>query len=455
MADVEKPLRTSTGDPRRALVNRIAASESFARSPRLRELLTYLAECAFRDPQSPVNEQQVGIAVFNRSAGYDTSSDTIVRVQASEVRKRLRYYFLSEGLNEPLEMELPRGSYLPVFNSREPLEKIPAPQIHTEDEAYSNGHGQTAASKRAAGGQVPPSEQAYAERMRKQPMLSVLATLLTVALAMCVWLAYQNNQLRSQPAAEATPLLGHFWKQFFQNSWQTEVVPSDFDLIVISDVLGRNVPLKEYSSSDYPGMLIDPLIQDPKIRKIFSNAANAGAITKYDGPVLYSLSLMSDRQRIPFQVKSPRQARVDQDDPGNFILLGHERANPWVELFESRMNFRHYYDDTVRKARIINASPQPGEQREYVFENHEETYAVVACLPRSNGKGNVLILYGITLANIDGAAHLVTDEASIAKLYSRLGVGPSDRIPYFEVLLGKLPEAQNYEIIAHRIISNP
>ncbi len=451
MAEVEKPLGESLDDPRRALVNRVAASESFAKSPRLRELLTYLAECALRDPCSPVNEQQVGVAVFNRSAGYDTSSDTVVRVQASEVRKRLKYYFLAEGLNEPLVMELPRGSYLPVFSSREPLEKT-SPE---DAVVYSNGHKQTTALDPATRDQVGRSEQTSARLKRRPPALFVLAALLTVAVAVCAWLAYQNNQLRKQAAAEAAPLLGHFWNQFFQNSWQTEVVPSDFDLIVISDVLGRNVPLKEYSSRDYPKAQINPLIKDPKINNFVSNAASAGAITEHDGPVLRSLSLMSERFRVPFQVKSPRQAHVDQNYPGNFILLGHERANPWVGMFESRMNFRHYYDDTVRKAKIINVSPQPGEKPEYVFENHQEAYAVVACLPRPDGKGNVLILYGVALANIDGAARLVTNEEAIAKLYSRLGIGPSDHIPYFEVLLGKLPSAQNYEIIAHRIISNP
>src|SRR5579859_158063 len=453
MAEVEKPLGESLDDPRRALVNRVAASESFAKSPRLRELLTYLAECALRDPRSPVSEQQVGVAVFNRSAGYDTSSDTVVRVQASEVRKRLKYYFLAEGLNEPLVMELPRGSYLPVFSSRE-LEKAPAP-LANEDAVYSNGHKQSTTEDATPRDGITRYQQTSAQVKPRQPALFVLWALLTVTVAVCAWLAYQNNQLRKQSAAEVAPLLGHFWNQFFQNSWQTEVVPSDFDLIVISDVLGHNVPLKEYSSKDYPKTLIDPSSRIPKINNFVSKAASAGAITEYDGPVLRSLSLMSERFRVPFQVKPPRQARVDQDYPGNFILLGHERANPWVGMFESRMNFRHYYDDTTRTAKIINASPHPGEKPEYVFENHQETYAVVACLPRRDGRGNVLILYGIALANIDGAAHLVTNEAAIAKLYARLGVGPSDRIPYFEVLLGKLPSAQNYEIIAHRIISNP
>src|SRR5581483_2043386 len=366
-------------------------------------------------------------------------------------RRSSDLYFLAEGLNEPMVMELPRGSYLPVFSSREPLEKVPAEDAGT----YSNGHKQSTGLDPATRERIPRSEQISAQLKPRQPALYLLSALLTVAVAVCSWLAYQNNQLRKQSAAEAAPLLSHFWKQFFQNSWQTEVVPSDFDLIVISDVLARNVPLKEYSSKDYPKTLIDPLIKDPKINNFVSKAASIGAITEYDGPVLRNLSLMSERFRIPFQVKPPRQVHVDQDYPGNFILLGHERANPWASMFESRMNFRHYYDDSTRKGKIINVSPKPGEKPEYVLENRQETYAVVACLPRADGKGNVLILFGISLASIDGAAHLVTDEAAMAKLYSRLGIGPVDRIPYFEVLLGKMPGAQNYEIIAHRIIGNP
>jgi hypothetical protein len=454
MAEVEKPLgQTESDDPRRALINRITASESFAKSPRLRELLTYLVECAFRDPQSPVTEQQVGVAVFNRAAGYDTSSDTVVRVQASEVRKRLKYYFLSEGLSEPLVMELPRGSYLPIFNSRWPLE------AGREEEApISNGQKLMPVLATATPlGRIARPREIFPQAKPARPIgMFVLASLLGVAVIACAWFAYQNAQLRKRSAeAEATPFLGHFWKQFFQNERQTEIVPSDFDLIVISDVIGRNVPLKEYSSKDYPKSLIDPLIKDQKINYFVSKAANAGAITPNDGPILHDLSLMSERYQVPFLVISPRQVRVDSDYPGNFILLGHERSNPWVEPFENRMNFRHQYDDAARKATIVNTSPLPGEKPVYTFENHKETYAVVACLPKPDGRGNTLLLFGIGLSNIDGAGHLVTDEAAMAKLYSRLGIGLSDRIPYFEVLLEKKPTAQNYEIVAHRIISNP
>ena len=73
----------------------------------------------------------------------------------------------------------------------------------------------------------------------------------------------------------------------------------------------------------------------------------------------------------------------------------------------------------------------------------------------TGGKGNALLLFGISLASIDGAGRLVTDETAMARLYSHLGIGISDRIPYFEVLLEKKPSARNYEIIAYRIIKNP
>jgi len=449
MAEVEKPLVESLNDPRPALINRITASEPFARSPRLRELLVYLAKCALREPQSPLTEQQVGVAVFNRPSGYDTSSDTVVRVQASEVRKRLKYYFLSDGRNEPLVMELPRGSYLPVFNSRGPLEG------GGEHAPGSNGQQlvPVAQSVPAIDRYPQTAEIIHAQKARSLSQL-LLAALLVIAVAACAWLAYQNIQLR-KGSPKPTPYLSHFWKQFFQNQRPTVVIPSDFDLIVISDVLGRNVPLKEYTSRDYPKSLIDPLIKDQKMNYFVSKAAKEGAITPHDGPILHSLSLLSERYQVPFRVVVPRQVQMDSDEPGNFILLGHDRANPWVAMFEDRLNFRHRYDDSIRKASIINTSPQPGEKPVYTFENHQETYAVVACLPRPGGKGNALLLFGISLASIDGAGRLATDEAAMARLYSHLGIGLSDRIPYFEVLLEKKPAARNYEIIAYRIIKNP
>jgi hypothetical protein len=199
-ADKTLGATASSCDPRRVLLSRIAAGTSFAKAPRLRELLLYLGESALKAPQTPLTEQQVGIAVFNRSAGYDTSSDTIVRVQASEIRKRLKHYFDSEGRQEPIVMDLPRGSYVPVFYYRQEEARE---GVRTEVAPLQSKETKTASLETAAPRELEPSP---ADEIRKpavptrSALVTWLASLLGIALLLCAWLAYQNARLRIQPA---------------------------------------------------------------------------------------------------------------------------------------------------------------------------------------------------------------------------------------------------------------
>lgn len=55
------------------------------------------------------------MGVFGRPVDYDTSQDTLVRVQASQLRKKLQQYFEEEGREETLIVDLPKGSYALVF----------------------------------------------------------------------------------------------------------------------------------------------------------------------------------------------------------------------------------------------------------------------------------------------------------------------------------------------------
>src|SRR5215467_9254633 len=131
--------RPLDGTEARELLGRVIASESFRKSPRLRELLTYLCECAIRAPLSQIPAQQIGEAVFGRPPHYDSAADTIVRVQVSQLRKRLEHYFLTEGASEPLVLEIPRGSYNAVFHPRPadavPVERTPEFELHPADVA--------------------------------------------------------------------------------------------------------------------------------------------------------------------------------------------------------------------------------------------------------------------------------------------------------------------------------
>lgn len=95
-----------------------AASSHLKRAARLREFLLYIGRKAIDDQIADLHEQKIGHAVFGREEFYDTSQDNIVRVSATELRKRVDTYFATEGKDEAVIFEIPRGSYTPVFRLR-------------------------------------------------------------------------------------------------------------------------------------------------------------------------------------------------------------------------------------------------------------------------------------------------------------------------------------------------
>src|ERR1700761_2924155 len=120
-----KPIPTSI-DPRLTLTERVVASNLFRGSLRLREFLLYIANCALTESPEAATEQQIGVHVFQRAPGYNSSEDSIVRTHARLLRQKLAEYFSTEGAAEPLIIEVPKGHYLPIFRARE-SEAPPAP----------------------------------------------------------------------------------------------------------------------------------------------------------------------------------------------------------------------------------------------------------------------------------------------------------------------------------------
>jgi hypothetical protein len=102
-----------------SLIERVAATPSLKRAARLREFLLYVGNQSLKEGRTDIHEQEIGETVFGRQRAYDTSQDNIVRVSATELRKRVDAYFTAEGLAEPVIFEIPRGSYLPAFRLRE------------------------------------------------------------------------------------------------------------------------------------------------------------------------------------------------------------------------------------------------------------------------------------------------------------------------------------------------
>src|ERR1039458_2999095 len=103
---------------REELVQRVASSSTFERSPRLRAFFLHACRCALDNKPEGATEQQVGICVYDRPPGYNPNDDNIVRSQARLLRLKLEHHFANEGKDEPVVITIPKGRYLPVFETR-------------------------------------------------------------------------------------------------------------------------------------------------------------------------------------------------------------------------------------------------------------------------------------------------------------------------------------------------
>ena len=103
---------------REELVRRVASSSTFERSPRLRAFFLHVCRCALDNKPEAATEQQVGICVYDRPPGYNPNDDNIVRSQARLLRLKLEHHFANEGKDEAIVITIPKGRYLPVFETR-------------------------------------------------------------------------------------------------------------------------------------------------------------------------------------------------------------------------------------------------------------------------------------------------------------------------------------------------
>src|SRR2546427_7175987 len=101
-----------------AEIDRLIGSHVLHGSESLCKLLRYLAEHALHHPGVPLKEYQIATEVFGRPADFDPQSDSTIRVQAGRLRMKLAEYYSSEGADDPLVVELPKGTYVLSFHQR-------------------------------------------------------------------------------------------------------------------------------------------------------------------------------------------------------------------------------------------------------------------------------------------------------------------------------------------------
>jgi hypothetical protein len=99
-------------------VDKLINSHSLRGSESLCKLLRYLAEHSLDHPGVALKEYQIATEVLGRPAGFDPQSDSTVRVQAGRLRVKLAEYYAHEGVDDPILVEVPKGSYSLTFHLR-------------------------------------------------------------------------------------------------------------------------------------------------------------------------------------------------------------------------------------------------------------------------------------------------------------------------------------------------
>ena len=117
-----------TPDAVRSQLARILASPAFAESDRMRRFLTLVVEEKLKGHPGRLKEFVIGVEVFDKKPPYDTRLDPIVRVEARRLRAKLSEYYQGPGLADNVLIELPKGSYSPVFSLRAAALPAAAPQ---------------------------------------------------------------------------------------------------------------------------------------------------------------------------------------------------------------------------------------------------------------------------------------------------------------------------------------
>jgi hypothetical protein len=430
-------------ETQRELTERIVASAPFRRSARLRDFLLYVVRQSLLDPRAELGEQEIGEKVFGRSAAYDKSQDNIVRVNATELRRRVDQYFLTEGAHEAWVLSIPRGGYKPVFQHRNVPEALPAvagfPEpLHEHQELPPEHHAEVAADARSLGW---------------LHTLWGVVTVLLVLLSVFLWRQNRLMQPASKPAASG-PELSSFWGGFAQSGQLTDIVLPDDSASVVEDITHESISLQDYLRNEYMQKIRDSNLSNDR-KMDLAELASHDLITF--GDVKAARQVLEEVPASPpAHLTLARYYNVDAMKRNNTILIGGRKANPWVHLFDDRMNFILDYDYSAGHGVVLNLHPRPGEQAIYTTPSSPDAltcYSVIAYLPNPSQNGRVIILAGMDADSTSAAAEFITSETQMARFRQRL---KAKQIPYFEALLRTSRvkgTSFNAEIVAYRTYS--
>jgi hypothetical protein len=146
----------------------VLSSEAFARSPIVAQMLKYICERHFSGQSHEIKEYNIAVDAFGRQPNFDQTRDSIVRVEAHRLRKRLQEYYQQQGADHRIQIVLPPGNYVPQFIRRvapdEPAAEVTAESAVPETATEDAGAAIAAAEPEAEAAPPPPESPPSAWR---------------------------------------------------------------------------------------------------------------------------------------------------------------------------------------------------------------------------------------------------------------------------------------------------
>jgi hypothetical protein len=414
-------------DARRLLIERVASSRYVNRSARLRDLLRYLGDRVVDDDAGEIHEQEVGHKVFGRPADYDTTSDNIVRVHASMLRKRLEQYFSSEGAHEPLILEIPKGNYALVFRAR---------------------------TEPGIGFVSQPPEPATDWRLWPLALLSLLLACSTLFL-----LLRPSPQKNSVLPSSPSPSVRLFWSQVFRPDRPTDIVLDDAAVGLYQELTGKSLALSDYFDRDYLRSLPEAAAAAGLDRSAASSIVLRRHSNFADANFLWKLLQLPGVDQRHANLRFARDYSFRELKADNAVLLGNSRSNPWVESFEANLGLRWVYDKAAGVYYPVDMRMNTqGGGKSYHAEpsgDAHEGYCAISLVSNLGSSGSVLIVTSTGGSAMTACSDFLADEQSISELHRNLPGAASQGFPYFEALIkvkGRSTSPRDATVVVSRVL---
>ena len=411
-------------DEARKEIRHLLDSRVFESSETHRRLLEYLATKSLSEEADHLKEYTIGIEAFAKPPSYDPQEDSIVRTQIGRLRLKLLEYYQSEGKDDPIRVEIPKGGFKLEF--------------HLRDDVAAN----------LTNGSAQPVGRTSHPKSTTTALPWILCGILTV---ICIVLGYIVLSPH-ESASTQWPL-----SRVINAKQRATIVLADAGFSRLRSLSGRHITLEEYLSDDYPKLLMPPAIT-PREMSFFDSFTRWPVLSQAEAETLKTIVALSGPLESRVSVRSARDLRARDLMDGNFILLGTQDSNPWVSRFCKFLNFQVVEMSGARY--FVNENPKPGEALNYTgiprTGGDGWAYATVTLVPNERSNGSVMILQGLQREGTAAAGLFLADEQNRAELRRALVAAKADpETAWFEMLIraesiGAIPG--KIQIISVRII---